>query len=136
MPEYMRLAISNLTDLQQVVMQLQNEQTNLMAVFGLSQQKLMQFGPQLAPFMQQLVFDNDISLDDTKIHLALKTEYLEVHGERLIDALIALSTSLSLEEKQFIPLFLNTIISDEVFEHEPALDREEFDLALGMNFVI
>ena len=46
--------------------------------------------------------------------------------------LIELSASLSLQEKQFVPIFLNTILSDECFEHQPNLDKEEFDIAAGI----
>jgi hypothetical protein len=54
-----------------------------------------------------------------------------VHGQQLFTQLVELSASLSLQEKQFVPIFLNTIISDECFENEPNLDREEFDIATG-----
>ena len=43
--------------------------------------------------------------------------------------MIELAASLSLQEKQNIALFLNIVISDEAFENEPELDREEFDMA-------
>jgi hypothetical protein len=69
------------------------------------------------------VFDSNISLDDVRKSLQLKTEYLEDHGERIIEALIELSPSLSLQDKQVVPLFINIIISDEAFEHEPELDK-------------
>jgi hypothetical protein len=55
-----------------------------------------------------------------------------VHGERLIEAVIELSASLPLQDKQLVPIFLNTFITDEVFEHQPDLDREEFELAAGI----
>jgi hypothetical protein len=45
--------------------------------------------------------------------------------------LVELAASLPLQEKQFVPIFLNTIISDECFEHQPDLDKEEFDIATG-----
>ncbi len=47
--------------------------------------------------------------------------------------LIELAASLSLQEKQFVPIFLNTILSDECFEHQPNLDKEEFDIAAGID---
>lgn len=62
--------------LQNSVMKLQGEQAQLMAKFGLSQQKLAQYAQQLGPFMQELIFSNNITLEDTRTHLKLKTEYL------------------------------------------------------------
>ena len=50
-------------------MKLQGEQSQLMASFGLTQQKLAQYAQQLGPFMQELIFSNNISLEDTKTHL-------------------------------------------------------------------
>lgn len=41
-----------------------------------------------------------------------------------------------MQEKQLIPLFLNIILSDEVFENEPNLDREELDMATGTQSAI
>lgn len=122
--------------LQQTVMELQTEQSQLMQSLGLSQATLARYAQQLGPFMQDLVFSNDISLEEVKTSINLKTEYLEVHGEKVIEALIELSTSLSMQEKQFIPLFLNVIISDEAFENEPSLDKEEFDMAYGNFYFI
>jgi len=66
--------------LQQTIMQLQTEQTQLMTSLGITQAKLAPFSAQLGAFMQELVFDCDISLEDVKKSLQLKTEYLEVHG--------------------------------------------------------
>jgi hypothetical protein len=50
-----------------------------------------------------------------------------------VSLLIELAASLSLQEKQFVPIFLNTILSDECFEHQPNLDKEEFDIAAGID---
>lgn len=44
-------------------MQLQTEQTQLMTTLGLSQASLAPFSAQLGAFMQELVFDSDISLE-------------------------------------------------------------------------
>jgi hypothetical protein len=43
-------------------MQLQNEQTQIMATLGLSQNSLARHAAQLGPFMQELVLDNNITL--------------------------------------------------------------------------
>lgn len=74
--------------------------------------------------MQSLMYDSTITLEQVKLSITLKTEYLQTHGDRIIDNLIELSSGLSLQEKQFIPLFLNIIISDEAFEDKPELDKE------------
>lgn len=73
MPEYMKQTSENLVQLQNTVMKLQGEQTNLMASFGLTQQKLAKYAQQLGPYMQELIFSNNITLEDTKTHLILKT---------------------------------------------------------------
>lgn len=73
MPEYMKLTSENLMQLQNSVMKLQGEQTQLMASFGLTQPKLAQFAGQLGPYMQELIFSNNITLEDTREHLQLKT---------------------------------------------------------------
>ncbi len=58
-------------------MELQGEQTKLMALVGINQAKFAQFASQLGPFMQDLVFGNaEITLTDLKRSLELKTEYL------------------------------------------------------------
>jgi formate dehydrogenase maturation protein FdhE len=129
--DYLKFTAEGLMKLQQTVMELQTEQSQLMQSLGLSQATLARHASSLGPFMQDLVFSNDISLEEVKMSINRKTEYLEVHGERVIEALIELSTSLSMQEKQFIPLFLNVIISDEAFENDPNLDKEEFDMAYG-----
>lgn len=63
LPEYMRHSFEGIMQLQNAVMQLQNEQGQLLGSIGLTQAKLAQFGPQLAPFMQELILNSDISLD-------------------------------------------------------------------------
>lgn len=50
--------------------------------------------------------------------------------------MIEMATSLSMQDKQNIALFLNIVISDEAFENEPELDREEFDMAYGNSSTI
>lgn len=55
-----------------------------MASFGLNQQKISQYVSQLREFMQTLLYDENITLGDTRSHLQLKTEYLKQNGERLI----------------------------------------------------
>ena len=50
--------------------------------------------------------------------------------------MIELSAQLSLQDKQQVPLFMNVIISDEAFENEPELDKEEFDIAYGKHTLI
>jgi hypothetical protein len=60
-------------NLQQTVMQLQNEQSQLMSTFGLTQAKMAQFAQQLNPFMQSLMIDNTLTLEDTKAHFQLKS---------------------------------------------------------------
>ena len=127
--EYFKFSNSGLNDLQDTLMDLQKEQTHLMASIGISQAAIAKHGAQLGAFMQELVFETSISLEDVKRSIALKTEYLNNHGQRLVEALIEASSELSLNEKQNIVLFFNVVISDEVFEHEPALDKDELDMA-------
>nr|BAJ96902.1 predicted protein [Hordeum vulgare subsp. vulgare] len=54
MPEYMRETANGLMELQNVLLQLQNEQGQIMAAFGLSQQSMAKYAAQLGPFMQEL----------------------------------------------------------------------------------
>lgn len=117
MPEYMRETADSLMQIQNMMMQLQNEQGQIMASFGLNQGTLARYAAQLGPFMQELQLqeldlNGGISLENTRLYLQLKTEYLEAHGERLIEAVIELASSLPLQEKQLIPIFLNTFITD------------------------
>jgi hypothetical protein len=49
----------------------------------------------------------------------------------LVEAMIELASTLSLQEKQLIPIFFNTFLCDEIYEHQPELDKEEFELATG-----
>jgi hypothetical protein len=72
MPEYFKATVENISQLQNSIMQLQHEQTQLMASFGLTQNKLAQFGPQLAPLMNELLLSQDVSVDDVRAFLALK----------------------------------------------------------------
>ena len=131
MAEYFKFSNEGLNSLQNTIMELQKEQTHLMASIGISQAAIAKHGAHLGAFMQELVFDTTVSLDDVKRSIALKTEYLKNHGQTLVDALIEASSELSLREKQNIVLFLNVVISDEVFEQEPALDKDELDMAYG-----
>lgn len=86
--------------------------------------------------MQELVFGNDIPLSDLKRSITIKTDYLQQNGQKIVDSLIELSAQLSLQDKQQVPLFMNVIISDEAFENEPELDKEEFDIAYGKHTLI
>lgn len=129
MGEYYRFSNEGLMNLQNAIMALQGQQQNLMASIGINQAVIAKYAAELGPFMQELVFDSSISLEEVKKSIEIKIEYLETHGEKLIQELIELATSLSLQEKQNIALFLNIVISDEAFEHQPELDREEFDMA-------
>ena len=98
-------------------MEFQGEQQKILASLGITQQTVAQHAAQLAGFMQDLMGDfGDISVEKVKIHMNLKTEFLENKGEELADSLISLATSVSMQQKQYIPLFMNVIISDEVFE--------------------
>ena len=131
MADYMHCAQEGMMKLQQTVMQLQQEQQQLLAQVGISQASFMKFGPQLGEFMQKLTFSSDVGVLEAREALKLKTEYLQVKGPSVTEKLVELCASLSMQEKQFIPLFLNVIMSDEIFENEPALDREEVDVAAG-----
>lgn len=62
--------------LQKKVMELQGEQTELLGLAGISQGKFAQYAAQLGPFMQELIFSSDVSLEDLKKSLEIKTEYL------------------------------------------------------------
>ena len=52
MADYFKFANENLTSLQSSIMELQKEQTHLMAAIGVNQATIGKFGPQLGPFMQ------------------------------------------------------------------------------------
>jgi hypothetical protein len=86
--EYMRVSSEGLMQIQQSVMQLQAEQTQILGTLGLTQAKIQQFGPQLAPFMQELITGTDITLEEAKLHFQLKIDYLKIYGEGLTHALI------------------------------------------------
>ena len=49
---YFKFASEGLTALQTSIVELQREQTQLMAAIGISQSTIAKFGPQLGPFMQ------------------------------------------------------------------------------------
>lgn len=76
MAEYFKFTTEGLVKLQRRIMELQNEQTELIAHVGISQAHLVQYAPQLGPFMQELVFGNDVPLADLKRSIAIKTEYI------------------------------------------------------------
>lgn len=110
--EYYRYSNEGLNKLQGTIMQLQGEQQQLMNKIGISQASISKYAAQLGPFMQELVFSSNISLEDVRKSIDMKTEYLEQHGEKLIEELIELGAALSNSEKQNIALFLNIVISD------------------------
>lgn len=58
MGEYFRFSNEGLNELQNHILSLQKEQTQLMASLGISQASLAKYGPQLGAFMQELVLDN------------------------------------------------------------------------------
>lgn len=45
--------------------------------------------------MQELMYDNTLTLEQAKAHLTLKNEYLKTHGEAMIEHVIELVTSLT-----------------------------------------
>ena len=73
MAGYFRFASEGLTTLQTSIVELQKEQTQLMSVIGINQATIAKFGPQLGSFMQELVFDSDISVEEVKKSISLKT---------------------------------------------------------------
>lgn len=62
----MRYASEGIMKLQNTVMQLQGEQGTLLQSCGLSQASLVKYGPQLGPYMQELVFSSQVNIDDVK----------------------------------------------------------------------
>ena len=136
MLQYFKFTSEGLLKLQRKIMDLQGEQTELISQVGISQVQLAQYANQLGAFMQELVFGNDIPLSDLKRSITIKTDYLQQNGQKIVDSLIELSAQLSLQDKQQVPLFMNVIISDEAFENEPELDKEEFDIAYGKHTLI
>ena len=136
MGEYFRFSNEGLNNVQNTIMELQKEQTNLMASIGISQAAIAKHGAHLGAFMQELVFDTPVSVEDVRRSIALKTDYLTNHGQQLVEALIEASSEFSMREKQNIVLFLNVVISDEVFEQEPSLDKDELDMAYGKKYFI
>jgi hypothetical protein len=115
--EYLKTATEGFMKIQNVVFQMQGEQAQLMASVGLTQSTMAKYAQHLGAFMQEMIFDKSITLEDARTYVNLKTDYLEAHGETLIEAIAELAMTLSPQYKQFIPLFLNTFISDEVFEN-------------------
>jgi hypothetical protein len=55
-----------------------------MASIGINQAVIAKYAAELGPFMQELVFDSSISLEEVKKSIEIKIEYLETHGEKLI----------------------------------------------------
>lgn len=80
MGDYYRFSSEGLSNLQSEIMDLQKEQQKLMTMIGINQSMMAKYAAQLGPFMQELVFDTNISLDEVKKSIDLKTEYLENHG--------------------------------------------------------
>lgn len=73
MADYFRYSSEGLTTLQTSIIELQKEQTELMAAIGVNQASIAKFGPQLGPFMQELVFDSDINVEEVKKSIKMKT---------------------------------------------------------------
>ena len=73
MADYFRYSSEGLTTLQTAIIELQKEQTELMATIGVNQASIAKFGPQLGPFMQELVFDSDIDVEEVKKSIKMKT---------------------------------------------------------------
>lgn len=124
--EYLQATTEGLMKLNNVLTQMQGEQVQLMASVGLTQSKMAKYAHHLGAFMQEMIFDKTITLENARTYVNLKTDYLEQHGETLFEAISELAMTLSPQQKQIIPLFLNTFISDEVFENEPNFDRDEY----------
>lgn len=72
MGDYYRFSSEGLNKLQTTIMQLQGEQQQLMAKIGINQASISKFGAHLGPFMQELVFASNISIEDVKKSLELK----------------------------------------------------------------
>lgn len=54
-------------------MELQKEQTSLMQSIGISQAAIAKHGAHLGAFMQELVFDTSVTLDDVRRSIEMKT---------------------------------------------------------------
>jgi hypothetical protein len=63
MGEYLKYSSEGLMKLQQVIMELQNEQTQLLNTLGIEQIKFEQYAAELNPFMQSIIQDSSITLE-------------------------------------------------------------------------
>lgn len=83
----------------------------MIASLGISQQKMAQFGAQLLPFIQEMM-DTGLTLEQVQHHFRIKIEYLRANGEKLGQALELIMPELTADERQYIPIFMHTVISD------------------------
>jgi hypothetical protein len=95
--EYLKATTEGLMKLQTVLSQMQGEQVQLMASVGLTQSKMAKYAHHLGAFMQEMIFDKTITLEDARTYVNLKTDYLEAHGETLIEAIAELAMTLPLQ---------------------------------------
>jgi hypothetical protein len=63
MGEYLKYSSEGLMKLQQVIMELQNEQTQLLNTLGIEQTKFEQYAPELNQFMQSIIHDSSITVE-------------------------------------------------------------------------
>lgn len=76
MGDYYQFSNEGLINLQNAIMTLQGEQQQLMAKIGINQASIAKYASQLGPFMQELIFDSNISIEDVRRSIEIKTEYL------------------------------------------------------------
>lgn len=62
--------------LNNVLSQMQGEQVQLMASVGLTQAKMAKYAHHLGAFMQEMIFDKTITLENARTYINLKTDYL------------------------------------------------------------
>lgn len=74
--EYFRQSLESTIALQNSIMQLQQEQNNVLTSLGLTQAKIAKYGPELAPFMQELILNTDITVEQVRENIKIKTEFL------------------------------------------------------------
>lgn len=74
--EYFRQSLESTMALQNSIMQLQQEQNNILTSLGLTQAKITKYGPELAPFMQELILNTDITVEQVRESIKIKTEFL------------------------------------------------------------
>ena len=84
LPEYFKYTSDSFNNQKELTIQLQAEQEQLISGLGLTPDYLRQFTSQNADFMKDLMLGKQFTLENTRIFMELKIDYLTIHGDRLI----------------------------------------------------